>query len=349
VELINAWEVVPSRYWDDFEIISNAVMLMIAVLSFFVLGLPAQCDSGGPLAGVLANLAVPAITFPMNIDVFGYRIRPDHVLDDLWGWHLGWIICAAVQVLFLSGLVKKLLSRIKMFLNWLERVIKLLGSSLFDAIEKSCRSIQLTVSVGLIIWIVFFGIQIYTRGVAYVFSDTEIFLRSVWLWIATIIICLFIHIAPLAFKKARDAVTEMTNKGALAATLAVLLVLLTGVLPSMLQTIAMIVLIPLIPMGLLALAIKGIMKLKRTLKADPRGNGQEAEAPETEDKVNFKDLTVVLVCFIGLPLLILCLITALGQEGKTIITTQDLSDVSTWLNFITATFDVAKSLLDLLV
>lgn len=84
------------------EFISNVAMVAVAVKAFFSSG-EFSMLGGGKLRNTLENLTIPVLAFFMNIGVFGYIIRWDHLLEDLWGWHSWWMFCAVIQILFLSG------------------------------------------------------------------------------------------------------------------------------------------------------------------------------------------------------------------------------------------------------
>lgn len=333
------------QYRDAFEILSNTVMLLIAVISFFVIGLPPRINGKGELSGILGCVVIPAIAFPMNIDVFGHIIRLEHILNDLWGWHLFWIIYAVVGILILSMLGHNLLSQITDLLRWTRDVISLLGNALRDIVSNGSKSILLTVLIGFFTWGLYLGIQIHAKGVATVFSDSEIFRISIWLWVAVLAVSLLIHIAPQVFQKARDAVQHMDGKIVLAVIVGALFLLLNGFLPSLLQAITMIILISLVPTGLLGFIIKKLVKAG----GNSLDNSGGVRRSTGQGNAQPKDLAVVLTCFVGIPLFLLCVITALSQEGKNIIEQQSLSDISTYLNFISAALEVAKSLLDLVV
>lgn len=333
------------QYRDAFEVLSNTVMLLIAVISFFVIGLPSRINGREELSSILGCVMIPVIAIPMNIDVFGHIIRLEHILNDLWGWHLFWIMYAAVEVLVLSMLGHNLLSQITDLLRWARNVITPFGTALRDIVANGSKSILLTALIGFSVWGLYLGIQIHAKGVATVFSDSEIFRISIWLWVAVLAVSLLIHIAPQVFQKARDAVQHMDGKIVLTVIVGALFLLLNGFLPSLLQAITMIILISLVPTGLLGFIIKKLVKVDGNSLDN---NGGVRRSPN-QGNAQPKDLAVVLTCFVGIPLLLLCVITALSQEGKNIIEQQSLSDISTYLNFISAALEVAKSLLDLVV
>lgn len=345
VEAADMWWTIFQQYREGFEILSNAVMLLIAIISLFMIGLRPRINGNGALSSILGCIMIPVITFPMNIDVFEHTIQLEHILSDLWGWHLFWIAYAVVEVLVLSRLVQNLLSQIVALLKWVRRIISLLGKTLEDAVINSSKSIRLTVSAGLLLWGAYLGIQIHARDMASVFSDVETFRMSVWLWTAVIVVCLLIHIASQAFPKAGEAVQKMNGKIVLVVIIGVIFFLLNSVLPVLLQAIAMIILISLVPTGLLGLIIKGAGKAIRR----PSDYGGSTQRTTDAGGVEPKDLMVVLICFVGVPLFVLSGVTALSDEGKNIIDQQDLSDVSTYLNFISAALEVAKAMLDMVI
>lgn len=92
------------------DTIFNAIFIGIAILGFFLVGLPTKMQNERRLAGLLSNLLVSMLAFPMNIAVFGHKVNWTSPLEDLWGGHIGWLCSAVLQILLLSGLGEQLLS-----------------------------------------------------------------------------------------------------------------------------------------------------------------------------------------------------------------------------------------------
>ena len=222
------------------------------------------------------------------------------------------------------------------FCPW--NVITPFGTALRDIVANGSKSILLTALIGFSAWSLYLGIQIHAKGVATVFSDSEIFRISIWLWVAVLAVSLLIHIAPQVFQKARDAMQHMDGKIVLTVIVGALFLLLNGFLPSLLQAITMIILISLVPTGLLGFIIKKLVKVD----GNSLDNNGDVRRSTNQGNAQPKDLAVVLTCFVGIPLFLLCVITALSQEGKNIIEQQSLSDISTYLNFISAALEVAN-------
>lgn len=86
------------------EFLYNSIMFGIAVFYFFWARHAAEDNGVNDSYTILSNVAVSVDAVFMNIDVFGHTIRKEELWSDLWGWHLCWIICVAIQVTFSSSL-----------------------------------------------------------------------------------------------------------------------------------------------------------------------------------------------------------------------------------------------------
>lgn len=99
---INILGYVPSNQQNNFENMSN-IMLLATALAGFLLAIPSVKSGGRDLFIFLGNILVSVMAFPMNIIVFGHTIQLDCFWESLWGWHIGWVICAMIQIYVLSG------------------------------------------------------------------------------------------------------------------------------------------------------------------------------------------------------------------------------------------------------
>ena len=199
-------EVISSR--NDTILVCNAILFLFAVGAFFITGLPSKAEEDSRLWGLLVNLTFPLAAFLMNTSAFGLAVRRETLLNDLWNWHLGWIICAALQILFLTDLGSGLLAQTKAILLWGEKVISLLGEAISDtltAIKNANKSAKLTVFVGMVTWVAYNGIQAYNNGISDVF-DSDFIWTSTWLWLAVIVVCILIHLVKPVCEKTKESV-----------------------------------------------------------------------------------------------------------------------------------------------
>lgn len=344
VEGINIFGNVPKQQWKNFEIMSNMVLLGIAIVSFLWVGLP--CASNGKnLGSILSNMAVSAVAFPMNIDVFGHTISLEQPLEDLWGWHFGWILCLVIQILFLSGLGRKLLDLARGLLKWGKDTIRPLGnavSGLAASIEHGDKGVTLTIAGGLILWVIYLGHEIVEKGVFAVLSDADFLWGSVRLWIVCIMIGFLLNLVPSVFRKAKEAVHGIGSKKilvviALAATFAVA----SCALVSLWKAIGITIVILAIALSLTKFVI-GRAREKEKKRAAKGGT-------PGEQTINRVDLTVLLISFIEIPLVVICVATVLSAEGSKIINTQNITDLATWLNLLNVALEITKNLLQVLV
>ena len=231
-------------------------------------------------------------------------------------------------------------------LGWGRDIVRQTGdmiSGVLSSVQNSDKSVFLTVFIGIIGLLADVGIRVYTRGFSDAFTDTNFLVERIFWWVIFGVIFLFvIHTIPLSLRKVKEAIQSMSGKKVLAVMAVVILAVLTGVMPFLLQAIAFIIMIPAIAMGVLWLVIKGICRLWKKIYGIQEKN---ENAPVGESIA--RDWVIVIIAYVGIPILILCFITVNRSGGKEIITTQDPSELTTWLNFIKEALEVAKSLLEL--
>lgn len=376
VELIDLLGIVSPEQWDKFEQISNGVMFAIAVLGLlgaFLDERAFQADSGRKMVRILSNVAVPVIAFYMNISVFQHTIRLEHVWKDIWSIHILWLLCAAVQILLLSGLGGAILNVVRSFLNVVcsllgetKKAAKRLRDAARDTINCAGNYMLCAVFVSFICWAVYIGAQIYINGAASIFAGTVVFSRSVWFWTASLLICLLVRIFPLAVQKAVEGVNNQKGEIVLGAIAAIALAVLACVMPSFAKIIAMLILIPLAAICMLWFIIRKLSQPWRKLGNRSQGGSSDTgnsstgnsgtgnlgtgtpgeELPNGGLAIKYSDLAVVLLSFV-VPLVIILIITALQPEGRAILTTQDPLDIDTWLGFRDEVAEVAQKLLKL--
>lgn len=339
-------EVISSQ--NDTILVCNSILFLFAAGAFFVIGLPSATEKDTRLWGLLVNFTFPLTAFLMNISVFGLTIRREALLNDLWNWHSGWIICAALQILFLTGLGSGLLTQIRAILSWLKEVASSLGeviSDTFAAMKSANRSAKLTVFAGMVSWAVYTGIQIYNRGVSNVFN-TDFIWTSTWLWLAVIVVCILIHLVKPIYEKAKESVHSGSTTKLWIAMGVLAFIAVAGFLPSLLQTLAMLLLLPAAVTGVVLFAAKQGLKKIRGKQSGKPGGCAPNPADDSLLNVEIRDLKILLVCAIGFPLFLLIAATLTTPEGKDIVQAQDLT---AWLDFIKKAVEVSGGLLDLLL
>ena len=228
-------EVISSR--NDTILVCNAILFFFSVCAFFVVGLPSRAEKDTVLWGLLTNLAFPLAAFLMNTSVFGLSIQRETLLNDLWNWHLGWIIWAALQILLLTGLGSGLLTQTHAVLLWVRNVVSLLGaaiSSTLTDMNSANKSAKLTVFAGVVTWVIYTGILIYSKGLSNVFN-TDFIWTSIWLWLAVIVVCILIHLVKPVCEKTKESVQNGSTTKLWIAMGILVFIAVAGFLPSLLQ------------------------------------------------------------------------------------------------------------------
>lgn len=349
----------------NYELISNIVMLAIAVGGFFIVGLPSKQRTSN-LSCVLSNLFVSIIAFPMNIDVFGHTIHWDNLLADLY-WHFGWIICAAIQLLFLTKLGESLLKQAVALLTWTQDKILAFGDSvrsIIDLLKRQDKGIVAIMGSAAAAYAVYLGYRIYFEGIQTVFSDSNTLWAGVCLWITCMIIGCLAYMIPSVCRQSKAAILKLDCKTILVALLTVAgLCVLFYSLPLVAGLMGTI-LAALVSLGCgVYVAIKLAAKRSRqqasqipsgTNSPERNGQSQSGSALETPtnsaarstSSVNPLDLVIALLAFVVIPLVLIFIVTACSGEGSAILE-NDTANFTTWLNFIEAALNVASELLQL--
>lgn len=344
VALINTLEMVSSSQWNKFEMMSNGFMFVVVVVGFFLQGLPNKIVKGDNGRNILSNVAVSLIAFLMNVTIFEHTIQLKQFWNSLWGWSMGWIVVAVIQVLLLSELGKKLLNRICAFLIWCESIIGLVrrtGYVLWDTIRRN-KSMCCIAVVGIILWGAYLGIQVYVSGASAVFTSTDIFEKSVWFWVTYSVICILVYGIGVSLKKFKDIIENLPDKKVLVVLVGLALIVIVSVIPSMLKVIAIGFLIPLVAMGMLWFVVRKIDKMgKNTENDNLQGNDSVT--------INLNDLFIVVISIVGIPLAIICFATWLQIHNEQSIVMKDVDNISIWLDFVNVAGDVAKRLLELFI
>lgn len=339
-------EVISSR--NDTILVCNAILFLFAVGSFFVVGLPSRAEKDTVLWGLLTNLAFPLAAFLMNTSVFGLSIQRETLLNDLWSWHLGWIVCAALQILLLTSLGSGLLTQTHAVLLWVRNVVSLLGtaiSSTLTDMNSASKSAKLTVFAGVVTWVIYTGIQIYSRGLSNVFN-TDFIWTSIWLWLAVIAVCILIHLVKPVCEKTKESVQNGSTTKLWIAMGVLVFIAIAGFFPSLLQVLAMSLLFPAAVTGVVLFAAKQGLKKIRGKQSSKLEGGVPDPANDSLLNVEIRDLKILLVCAIGFPLFLLIVATLTTAEGENIVQSQD---IATWLDFIKKAVEVSGELLDLLM
>ncbi|MCM1118686.1 MAG: hypothetical protein NC543_04920 [bacterium] len=343
VEGINILDIISSP--KHFEIFSNAIMIIIAIYGFLCIGIPAKNSGVGNLISILSNVAVSAIAFPMNIDVFKHVIHPDQILSDLWGWHTWWIFCAIVQILVLSRLGENLLELVEELLAGGKKAIKSFGDSIStlkkqieEEIEKSDKGVVITILIGFIIWAIYFGAWIWDRGIYIALADKNFWWGSIKLWVGCIAICFLISIASPLLKKMKEAIKNMESKSlflfALFAVMTIIIFYTSSILQGGLGELLKILIY------ILSISLICVRALKEWKKKS-ESNCKEYDG----DRMSPIDKVFYAAVFYVIPLSIVFLLALFFYGGEEIINTNDLSDFTTWVELWGTVLNAVNDLL----
>lgn len=365
------------------EILSNIVMLATAIFGFFYLGLPSKIDIPHSLYGSLCNLSVSGIAFVMNVAVYGHSIRWDHLWEDLFCWHICWILCAFIQILFLTVLgaflwrkCQGLLSSAKQCGKGALQSAKKAVQSIMSAVKRIDKNILITVCVGLVVWGIYLGTSVYAKGIVSTFSDVSVIGESVRLWLEIIVICGLLRLLPSVFHKSTQAIQAADHKKVLFGMGCISL----GVLLRIWQfpTWAA-VLIPLILSTSLAMTAvrrahnpnaanahrtgtiylikegfrgkrSGFRRWKQIASQRKKTNQMRKGSTHIEAPIEVRGIDPILpafICCFLLPFVILFISTLLSSEGRMIIESQEWKDLRILMDLLNAMGQTATNILNL--
>lgn len=350
-------------FWGNIEVISNALMLGIAIF-FSARERLFEREESSSSRRVAWIISIPLIAACMNVDVFGHAIRLEHLLPDLWGYHAFWIACAVLQLLILTPLGEELLEQIRLLweqligiLSWGRDTVVRLGSifsSLLDQIlaliEQSSEKMIFIIILGFFLWACWLSTQVPGQDISVLLANVSFLGKNLLVWIYYLLITLLVCLLPSAVKKTKDGLLGLDAKHVIAAVAAISLLAVSAFLLPFLAGIA-------VAMLLLAGAL--IAFLKWTLKKDRmkfdltgssheplEGSGSgEGGAPPSSTKTSIRmgDLSILLILFMVIPLFfvfILALPTTAGQE----LISKGPSDFTAWIDFGKSALDLISAL-----
>lgn len=332
----------PDR-WYNFEILSNFIMLAIALAGFFCLGIPSK-KNDLRLVIALSNISVSVIAILMNIYVFEHTIQWERLFTDIL-IHIPWISCIVVQLLFLTGFGSVSFQQAYGFLKSVKGTIVYINNIFTDiakVIKDNSKIAFLTIFGNLLLWIIYLVFQIRSRDLASVLSDEAFWQESMLMWFTVMIMGIAAYLVFLTFQQIKDTFQSGGGKKILIALIVLFFAVTVKLLPSLLQTIAVIIFVPIVVMGAIWLTLLIIKKYN-----PPKKDGKESGNTAIKD-VNLRDVPVVLVSFVVLPLTFIGLVTLLGDDAGQAIA-EEPTDFTAWLNFISAAAEAAKNLLELII
>lgn len=369
IEFIDICGLIPAGQRPGFEILANSTMILFVVLGFWIELSPLESDdkSKSRPKNIFGNVLISVIAFPMNIDIFGHTIQYDRLLPDLWGWHLFWLICGITQVLVLSELGKNLLQQIRGFLAWIKEITLPLGNTvtgIANALSKSNKFVLSVLALGLALWTGFLYFRFHGSNPKEVLTDGQFYWDNLKIWSVYIMIGLLIHSFQPVAQSIQNGIQKAKPEIILRDIAIMIVVIVTLYLSPTVKSIVEIfttIVISLSSFPLLIIVIKNISKSKKRTQPEQNTAPQDQEEAqqtlhtEIQEKtlkkpnndINRSDLAFVLAVFI-IPTIIILFLGVFTSSDSPLNTTPDLSQITTWLNFLESAANVAKSILDFL-
>lgn len=346
--LVEVWMTTTGRLEYHIDIIFNIVFVGIAVLGCVLVGLPTKTQSEWRLVGLLSNLLISILAFPMNIAVFEHKVNWNNPLEDLWGGHIGWLFCVVLQILILSGLGEQLMSWGRRLLTLGAQAVTAVGqvvrqgvSVIVEAIRTHDKGVITIMTVSAVVWAAFLACKVYHTGTCEVLTDTDTLVGSMLVWLACVLTGVVVYTAPLILQMVRTAVRDSDPRRILIAVIAVIaLVILSTALPPLLEAAGLLVTLFIVPLCLACLIIGSAAWRVR------RNRRLERQNIRSRHTINPLDLAIVLLAFCVVPLVFLNVATALSPQGQ-IILSRGQVDVTNCLDYITACCNVASAVIQM--
>lgn len=343
--ILKVWTTAIGRLGYPIDTIFNIIFVNIAVLGTFLIGLPSKEQNERRLASLLGNLLVPLLAFPMNISIFGHEISWKAPLNDQWSWHICWLVCIVLQILFLTNLGAQMINRAQALLILLRRAATAVGrefSTVVKAIKTHDKGIIAIMTVTTAMWILVLSYKTYRAGTAEVLADIDTLVGSLLVWIACALIGSVVYTAPLIVHKVKQAVDLLPHWKILKTVLVVsVLMILFSAMPFLLQAVGLLATVLILPLCLGGLIIAIATWRMRRLKE------KEKTGVKPVCVINPADMAVALLAFLVAPLTVLSVATALTPGGQQILG-QEMS-VKSCLDYVTACCNVASAVMQLFV
>lgn len=325
---------------ERFETISNSAIFINTIISFLWVGLPSKENNSKIIGNILGNIVNPVIAFLINISIFDHIIRRGHLLEDLlWGWHICWIVCTIVQILFLTESWNKLQAEWKNLWEWGKKIIQLLGAFFQESIElvKEADKVKLLIIAGgIILWGLYFKSKASYERVDVILSDTDFLLQSLFLWVIYIVICLFaryaLHLAPNS-GRANVKIARVHWKEILIMLGGIIaLLVLSLIYPLLQRALGAIALLETVPIG----TVTGLWWKKKRKKKFNNTFIYDGKPRE-------EDVIVLIISYLVIPLFTITLLAFFIFDGDGIL----VKDEYTLLDFIGVFMETVNNLLKL--
>lgn len=106
IEIINVTGIVMQSQRENFQTISNILLLIIGAYSLFCVVMQMKKSGDGVQIHFLNNLMIVVSAYVLNIDIFENKIQDPSQL--LTGWHVLWTLWTVAMILWFSGMGKRI-------------------------------------------------------------------------------------------------------------------------------------------------------------------------------------------------------------------------------------------------
>jgi len=346
VLFINALEVVPTEYRYRFEEISNVIMIILAVVGLLCFH-NKRTTNRNEVFYILSNMAVTLLALIMNVYVFDQTIRLNHLWEDVCEAYLLWVVIFVLQATLLTGLGRGLLNVMSSLCNVINSTVKQLYETICNLVKQSDDYVVCSITLMLFGWTIYVGIEIYNFGLNSVFGEVDIIFKSMWFWMAGLIICLFIRIFPLSIQKAGEGIKELKGKTMLILISVIGLMVLLCTVNGFLTVVTSLILIPLLAMRVLYLYKKPSQRMNEPESNNANAVKQKNNKSKKGIDINQKDLVVVLLAFL-LPTVLVLVIACLQPEALAVWEDHDSLKIDVLIKYVEKVLDIIPLVLKLI-
>jgi hypothetical protein len=346
VLFINALEVVPTEYRYRFEEISNVIMIILAVVGLLCFH-NKRTTNRNEVFYILSNMAVTLLALIMNVYVFDQTIRLNHLCEDVCEAYLLWVVIFVLQATLLTGLGRGLLNVMSSLCNVINSTVKQLYETICTLVKRSDDYVVCSIALMFLGWAIYVGIEIYNLGFNCVFGDVDIIFKSMWFWMAGLIICLFIRIFPLSIQKAGEGIKELKGKTMLILISVIGLVVLLCTVNGFLTVVTSLILIPLLAMRVLYLYKKPSQRMNESESNNANAVKPKNNESKNRNEINQKDLEIVLLAFL-LPTVLVLVIACLQPEALAVWEDHDSLKIDVLIKYVEKVLDIVPLFLKLI-
>ena len=203
IEIINTIGIVNQQQKENFQTISNILLLIIGSIGVFYSITEKESSGKYELLQFISNFLTIVSAYVLNIDVFGNNIQK--FFDLFTGWHIMWFLWSVALILLFSGAGIKCYELIQSIFHYFVEKTRDSVYGIENAIRKSHKGVFFSVFAGAILWLVFLGIGNTGNWIV----KRDIPENSLLFWFFWCMICMLIAFFGSLLPKIKQSVDDL--------------------------------------------------------------------------------------------------------------------------------------------